>query len=85
MGKIFDFKNGFSVELRRESFIIHAPYGYKLDGNHATGSFAESWRDNPNPEFKLQDLNTLIDALAEFRDKIEATAAQSPKDLGKRG
>lgn len=58
-----------SVELRRESFIVHADYAHDEVGNPAAGALAERWRGKPHPEFELRDIDDLIAALTEARDE----------------
>lgn len=66
MGFIHERVGTFSIEERRESFIIHPNYGYTEDGNEHSdvlGSFGRHWRESPHPEFRRDDLDDLIAAL----------------------
>jgi hypothetical protein len=71
MGLIHKEHGKISIEERRESFIIHPQYGYTDDDriDEASGEFGKSWREEPHPEFMLEDLDDLITALTEMRDK----------------
>lgn len=63
-----------SIEVRRESFIIHPGYGYDESKNQHSdrdGDFGLRWRLSPHPEFKLEDLDDLIKALEDARDYVK--------------
>jgi hypothetical protein len=72
-----DFGN-VSIEVRRESFIVHPSYGYTTDADgdkvHTSNSdhFGKSWRERPHPEFMLEDLDDLIKALQDAKKYVEA-------------
>ena len=71
MGLIRERFGVFSIESRRESFIIHPNYGYDATGNEyddALGSFGIHWRERGHPEFLRSDLDDLIAALVDLRD-----------------
>lgn len=70
-----------SIERRSESFKIHAGYGYD-DGERVYGAFAERWRDQPHPEFKNEDIDDLIAALTEARDKMRGITPVKPEVFG---
>jgi len=68
MGFCMESKGRFAIEMRRESFTVHADYGYEtVDGVtvHASSAdvFGKHWRETPHPEFLLEDLDDLILAL----------------------
>lgn len=73
MGMCLEGKGNTSVEVRRESFVIHAGYGYTQDRDgddvHTPESdtFGKHWREEPHPEFLLGDLDDLIASLEEAR------------------
>jgi hypothetical protein len=70
VGFIHERHGRISVETRSESFKIHPNYGYDETGNaHSDdlGSFGVYWREHPHPEFLLEDLDDLIDALMDAR------------------
>jgi hypothetical protein len=61
----------FTIETRRESFIVHPNYGYDDEGNEHSdelGHFGVHWRNHPHPEFLIEDLDDLIEALTMIRD-----------------
>jgi hypothetical protein len=71
MGMCLESFGKMSVEVRRESFIIHPSYGYKGEGDEEkhddTTTFGTRWREEPHPEFMLEDLGDLIKALKDAR------------------
>lgn len=79
MGMCLDGKGRMSVEVRRESFVIHPSYGYakSVDGDDEltpdSDHFGRSWRENPHPEFFIGDLDDLIASLQEAKAHIERT------------
>jgi hypothetical protein len=71
VGFIHEPHGRITVETRRESFIVHTSYGYDASGNvHCAelGAFGKYWRDHPHPEFLLEDLDDLIQALYSVRN-----------------
>ena len=73
MGFIHERIGRFSIETRRESFIIHPNYGYDEAGNEHSddlGSFGEHWRSTPHPEFLNEDLDDLIAALSAISEEV---------------
>ena len=76
MGLVMSDHGNVSVELRRESFIIHAGYDTTPEGKPATGPHAEGWR-RPHPEFLKADLDDLIAALVEARERLRATGERT--------
>ncbi len=74
MGMCLDGKGKMSVEVRRESFVVHPSYGYTKDEEHDDSSaFATSWRESPHPEFLIEDLDDLIRSLIEAREYLVKT------------
>lgn len=76
MGTCLEGKGKMSVEVRRESFIIHPGYGYIDEGNdevHTSDvdTFGKHWREAGHPEFLKEDLDDLIAALQEAREYID--------------
>lgn len=72
MGFIRDQVGRITIETRRESFIVHTDYGYDESGNEHSdrdGEFGVQWRENGHPEFYWVDLDDLIAALEEARDR----------------
>ena len=70
MGFIHDNFGRITIEVRSKSFIIHPNYGYTDDGNDFSdnlGKFGVDWREQ-HPEFLLEDLDDLIDALLEIKN-----------------
>jgi hypothetical protein len=71
--------NRISVEERTESFYVHPGYGYSADGlahddtivlggkRTKRANFARHWREEPHPEFVLEDVPFLIQALADLK------------------
>lgn len=72
MGMCLEGKGNMSVEVRRESIVIHAGYGYTKEDEHTDDSdhFGRLWRETPHPEFLKEDLDDLIAALQEAREYI---------------
>jgi hypothetical protein len=76
MGMCLDGSGKMSVEVRRESFIIHPSYGYKgVDDEERDDSstFLTRWRESVHPEFMLEDLDDLIRALEEAKAYLART------------
>ncbi len=74
MGFLCDPVGRITVEERRESFIVHPGYGYTEDGSQhddTLGSFGTQWREHPHPEFLLDDLGDLIEALTALHEERE--------------
>lgn len=72
MGFIHEQHGRVAIETRRESFIVHMGYGYDPSGNErddSLGAFGRHWREMPHPEFLHEDLDDLITALTEIRDR----------------
>lgn len=69
MGFCLEGKGKMSVEVRRESFIIHTAYGYTADEEHTpdTDHFGKHWREAGHPEFMIEDLDDLIASLREAK------------------
>lgn len=76
MGLCLEGKGKMSVEVRRESFIVHAGYWYTKDADgdevHTPDSdrFGRHWREAPRPEFVIADLDDLIAALQEAKSYL---------------
>jgi hypothetical protein len=76
MGMCLDDVGKISIEVRRESFVVHPSYGYKgEDGedHDDSSTFMTSWRENPHPEFALEDLDDLIKALTDAQSYLKRT------------
>lgn len=59
-----------TVEASRESFTVHADYGYETGEDNELvdyGNLGHKWIDYPHPEFMYADLDDLIMALLELR------------------
>ena len=70
MGMCLKGVGKMSVEVRRESFVVHPSYGYKGEDDSEpddSSTFQTHWRKSEHPEFLLADLNDLIAALEEAR------------------
>jgi hypothetical protein len=69
-------KGRIGVEVRGShgSFVIHPSYGYDGDENHTPDSdtFGKHWREDPHPEFLLEDLDDLIAALQDAKKYIKS-------------
>lgn len=78
MGFCLDGVGRVSVEVRRESFVIHADYGYTVDAEHTPDSdhHGKHWRETPHPEFEIKDLDDLIASLEEAKQHIQKTKAK---------
>jgi hypothetical protein len=65
MGFCMEEVGNISIELRRESFVVHAGYGYDEEGEHTPPEdhFGKHWREGGHPEFLFKDLDDLIKAL----------------------
>lgn len=77
MGYLHEPVHPFTIEERRESFVIHPNYGYTDDGNEhsdAMGTFGRDWRESPHPEFLTADLDALIAALQELAESLHSPA-----------
>jgi hypothetical protein len=62
-----------SIEVKRESFVVHPSYGYKGnegDEHDDSSSFHTDWREKPHPEFMLKDLDDLIMALKDAKSYL---------------
>lgn len=73
MGMCLEEFGRVSIEVRRESFIVHPDYGYDESKNQHSdrdGDFGIKWRESGHPEFYLSDLDDLIKALEDARDYI---------------
>lgn len=72
MGMCLDDFGRLSIEVRRESFIVHSDYGYTPDGDHTpdTDHHGKHWRTAGHPEFLLTDLDDLIAALQDAKDYL---------------
>lgn len=79
MGFIEEKHGRVSIERRGESFKIHADYGRDADGNPVTGALADGWRERPHPEFMNDDIDDLIAALTEARDKMRGIEPIAPE------
>jgi hypothetical protein len=78
MGMCLDYVGKISVEVRRESFKIHANYAYDGDSEkQAKGPLADWWRESVHPEFMLKDLDDLIEALKQAKAFIEREKVNS--------
>lgn len=66
MGMCFDEFGRISIEVRRESFIIH-PNDEAWNQRTPQGVL----RANEHPEFYLSDLDDLIEALEDARDYLK--------------
>lgn len=78
MGMCLEDFGRISIEVRRESFIIHPSYGYDDSGNQHSdrdGDFGVAWRESAHPEFNLSDLDDLIKALEDARDYVKGRKA----------
>jgi len=79
MGMCLEGKGKMSVEVRRESFIVHPSYGYTKDDAEddvctpESDRFGARWREEPHPEFLLEDLDDLIASLEEARAHLKKT------------
>jgi hypothetical protein len=65
-----------SIEVNRESFTIHPSYGYKGedgDEHDDSSTFLTNWREQPHPEFLLEDLDNLIKALKDAKRYLRKT------------
>jgi hypothetical protein len=71
-----DFGN-VSIEVRRESFIIHA--GPML----RNGKPDERWIQNPHPELPLEELYNLIEALKDAKRYLQGRRQQRPNPTKK--
>jgi len=74
MGMCLEEFGRISIEVRRESFIVHTNYGYDESGDRHSdrdGNFGVTWRESPSPEFYLSDLDDLIKALEDARHYIK--------------
>lgn len=69
MGMCLDEVGNVSIEVRRESFIVHANYSEFEDP--LMRSLASAWRELPHPEFLIEDLDDLIKALAAARKYLK--------------
>lgn len=76
MGMCLEKKGRIGIEVRNESFKIHPSYGYEgVDGEFHTpdsDTFGKQWREDPHPEFLLEDLDDLIAALQDARKYIKS-------------
>lgn len=70
MGMCLEDFGKMSIEVRRESFIIHTGYGYKGE-EHDDSSFGKHWRESGHPEFMLEDLDNLIAALKDAKHYLQ--------------
>ena len=70
-----------TCEARRESFIVHPSYGYAGVDAHtpANDTFGRHWREDPHPEFLIEDLDDLIDALENLRRYYRKTGITTLK------
>ena len=68
MGFCHSSRGRFTVETRRESFIVHADYRDSL--------LDDVWSSTPHPEFKNEDWNDLINAL---RDAMPKSSPPDPR------
>lgn len=66
MGRILNDVGRVAVEIRRESFIVHAAY----DERPKEDALATAWREGEHPEFMVEDLDDLIAALIAARDHL---------------
>jgi hypothetical protein len=66
MGFIREAFGRITLEHRSESFIIHPDYGEDI-APPLNDAFVRHWRDTPHPEFLLEDIDSLIDALKEMK------------------
>lgn len=79
MGMCLEGQGKMSVEVRRESFIVHPSYGYTRDPDgvqvHTADAdhFGKHWREHGHPEFMLEDLDDLIASLEEARAYLRRT------------
>ena len=71
MGMCLEDFGRISIEVRRESFYVHAGYAYTADGEREPGEFASAWRELPHPEFLIEDIDDLIKALEDARDYLK--------------
>jgi hypothetical protein len=73
MGMCLEDFGQISVEIRRESFIVHAGYGYTSDGARTSDDdhFGKHWREGGHPEFLLVDLDDIIAALQDAKRYME--------------
>jgi hypothetical protein len=82
MGFCLEGKGKMSVEVRRESFIVHTSYGYTTDEHgddvHTPDSdqFGKHWRTAGHPEFMLEDLDDLIASLKEAKKYVSKRGPQ---------
>jgi len=82
MGHCLEGKGKMSVEVRKESFIVHTGYGYTTDEEgdevHTPDSdhFGRHWREAGHPEFMLEDLDDLIAALKQAKKHLLKTRPQ---------
>jgi hypothetical protein len=67
MGMCLSDFGGVSVEVRRESFIIHAEPVLR------DGETDKRWAENPHPELPLEELDNLIEALKDAKKYLEKT------------
>ncbi len=83
MGLIMRDFGKMGVEMRRDSFIIHPSYGYKGEGDDVEHDDSEpwktAWRENPHPEFLLEDLDDLIAALQYAKTYVTERAERGSK------
>ena len=74
MGMCLGEHGAVSIEVRRESFVVHASYGYRGTTEASPReSWEKRWVDEPHPEFPLEDLDNLIGALQEARAYLVQT------------
>lgn len=73
MGMCLEDFGKMSIEVRRESFIVHTSYGYTDDEQHDDSSFGKHWREAGHPEFMLEDLDDLIAALQDAKRYLNRT------------
>jgi hypothetical protein len=70
-----DGRGRMSVEVRSShgSFVVHPSYGYNGD-SHTPDSddFGKQWREDPHPEFLIEDLDDLITALQDAKKYIKS-------------
>jgi hypothetical protein len=69
MGMCLDEFGRISIEVRRESFIIH-PNDEAWQTNREPDP-ERPWNRDPHPEFYLSDLDDLIAALEDARDYVK--------------
>lgn len=67
MGMCLEEFGGVSIEVRRESFIIHA------EPRLGDGKTDLRWVENPHPELPLRELDNLIRALKDAKRYLRKT------------